>query len=294
MEKFPKPVSKYCTKKIFEQMENSYYKIKNKNNTFVFGFFCYVKNENVNIPVLITDKQIINNISDNTIEIIIKNENKRIELGKILFKNKSDNIAIIEVKENNIKFINFLDLDERIYKKKFELFFGDESIYIINYSADNKDVSVSYGTINNINNSEIIYSCNINSKTKLCPIFNLSNNKIIGIHQCFSRYYNKGIFLNNIINEFINYYKIKKNQELRLIKFKHIKEIHILIEVKEYKHNEKIFFLNSNEFNENNTELFINNLNYKYKKSFIPKEKGEYNITLKFNFNIKDCRYMFA
>ena len=126
MEKFPKPVSKYCTKKIFEQMENSYYKIKNKNNTFVFGFFCYVKNENVNIPVLITDKQIINNISDNTIEILIKNENKRIELGKILFKNKSDNIAIIEVKENNIKFINFLDLDERIYKKKFELFFGDE------------------------------------------------------------------------------------------------------------------------------------------------------------------------
>ena len=97
--------------------------------------------------------------------------------------------------------INFLDLEERLYKKKFELYSNEGSIYILNHDNDNKNVSVSYGTIDNINNSEIIYSCNINSKIEISPIFNLSTKKIIGIHQRLSKYCNKGILLNSIIND---------------------------------------------------------------------------------------------
>ena len=152
MKKFPKSVSKYDTKIIFEQMDRAFYKILDKNGNFIFGFFCYIKNENINIPVLITDKQIIDSISDNTIEISINNENKKIELGEIIFKNKSNDIAIIEIKKNMINKINFLDLDERLYKKNFELYTNEGSIYILNQDTDNKNVSVSYGSMNNINN----------------------------------------------------------------------------------------------------------------------------------------------
>jgi len=51
---------------------------------------------------------------------------------------------------------------------------------------------------------------------------------------------------------------------------------------------------NLQELNESNTELYINNKKYKYKKYFIPEKEGEYEIYLKFNINLTDCSYMFA
>ena len=49
------------------------------------------------------------------------------------------------------------------------------------------------------------------------------------------------------------------------------------------------------ELNENNTELYINNNKMeKYEKYFIPKEKGEYKIELRFNIYLTDCSYMFS
>ena len=220
MEKFLKPISKNCTKIIFEQMDSSICKIDVKIENFVLGFFCYIKIENKKIPVLITDLKIIDNISENKINIFMNNQNKEIELGDIIFKNIINDIAIIEIKENMTKNINLLDLDERLYKNNIELNSGEGEIYAISYDNENKNISVSYGNINNINNSEIRYSCQINSQIRICPIFNLSNNKIIGIHQKCSIYYNKGLFLNNIINKFIKFYKIKKNKKLRILKSK--------------------------------------------------------------------------
>ena len=43
-----------------------------------------------------------------------------------------------------------------------------------------------------------------------------------------------------------------------------------------------------------NTELYINNNNYEYKKYFIPEKEGEYKIIIKFNIDLKDCSYMFV
>ena len=48
------------------------------------------------------------------------------------------------------------------------------------------------------------------------------------------------------------------------------------------------------ELNHKNTELYINQKKYEYKKYFIPENEGKYNIKLKFNKNLKDCSYMFA
>jgi surface protein len=46
--------------------------------------------------------------------------------------------------------------------------------------------------------------------------------------------------------------------------------------------------------NELNTEIFINNIKYKYTKSFKPEKEGLYRITIKFNTQIKDCSFMFC
>ena len=195
-----------------------------------------------------------------------------------------------------VKDLNFFDLDERLYEKKFELSCDEDSIYIIHYNNDNKNISVSYGTINNFNNSKIRYSGNINSNIGICPIFNLFNNKIIGIHQCFNKYFNKGIFMNEIIHKFIDFYQIKKlkiNKIKPLQKNKLFNEIEIFMDIYTYKPNEKIFFLNSKKLNEKNTEIIINNEKYEYNQYFIPTKIGKYNITLKLLFNIEDFSYMF-
>ena len=46
--------------------------------------------------------------------------------------------------------------------------------------------------------------------------------------------------------------------------------------------------------NELNAEIYINNKREEYKKYFIPKEIGLYNILINFNINIEECSYMFA
>ena len=170
--------------------------------------------------------------------------------------------------------INYLELDNNIYKNDSEINYYKVSIYIINYNND-KDISVTYGIIKDID---------INSHG--LPIFNLSNNKIIGIHVNKSKYYNKGIFFKYI--ELINKYK---------------NEIDIIIDIKKELIDKKIYFLNNyneneedhlKELNKNNTKLYINNKKYEYKKYFIPEKEDEYIIKLIFNINLKDCCYMFA
>ena len=78
MEDYPEPVSEQCTKKILDQMNNSFYKIKEINGKFNLGFFCSIKNQENNIPVIVIFKYIKQEeISDN-IDILINKETKNI------------------------------------------------------------------------------------------------------------------------------------------------------------------------------------------------------------------------
>ena len=45
--------------------------------------------------------------------------------------------------------------------------------------------------------------------------------------------------------------------------------------------------------NSGNTIVIINNTKYKYNKYFRPDKEGEYNIKIKFKYNLHDCSYMF-
>ena len=201
---YPKPATKQCTEKILDQMTNSIYKINEKRDKFDICIFSHIKNQNMNIPVMLTNYETINEkyLSKNDgIKVTINNKIKKIKFGNVKYLNKALGLSVIEVKENNE--ISFLELDDNLYEKEHEIYYNKESIYIFGNDKEH-EISVSYGLINNVIKSEIIYSSYLDFNNRIfTPIFNLSNNKVIGIFKKSGICYNHGIILKDIINEFI-------------------------------------------------------------------------------------------
>ena len=85
-----------------------------------------------------------------------------------------------EFKDN--KDIIYLDLEDKLYNQKSNNIDTIKACYIIQYTKD-KIIAASYGNIEDINESQIKYSCPFDNSSIGFPIFNLSNNKIIGVHK---------------------------------------------------------------------------------------------------------------
>ena len=150
MVEYLKPISKQSTQRILEQMNNNSFGII--KDTQQICFFTQIKYENINMPVMITNYQIIKYIANNNnINIYINNELNKIGIGKGKYFNNDYDLAVIEIKNNNK--IKYLKLDENIYEKEIENYYNNESIYIIDYNKN--DISVVYSIINNTNNYEI-------------------------------------------------------------------------------------------------------------------------------------------
>ena len=173
MEEYLKPISKQCTQRIFEQMNNISFGII--KYTHQICFFTKIKYNNIKIPVMVTNYNIINYIANNNnINIYINNEINKIEFVKGKYFNKDYSISIIEIKEN--KKINYLELDDNLYINECQNYYNKESIYILNYNKN--DIEVSYSMINNINNSEILYrGCLNKNNNHISMIFTLTTNK---------------------------------------------------------------------------------------------------------------------
>ena len=212
---YPNIIPYECTKKIIEQMENNICKIKIGNEQGT-GFFCKIPFQNM--KVFITNNHIINeNIlykkgGKISLKIKIENEIKIINLdNRKKYTNKEYDITIIEIKDNdNIN--NYLELDDGIIKdilhnNNLNEEYIDETIYIIQY-PENK-LSVSYGILGQIYEDKkynFIHRCSTKGGSSGAPILNI-NNKLIGIHkEGYNNKYNKGLFLNYPIKEFIQLY----------------------------------------------------------------------------------------
>ena len=121
----------------------------------------------------------------------------------------------------------------------------------------------------------------------ISPIFDLNNNKLIGIYIYNSAKFVKGFFLKYIITLFDEIINVHKNI------FEVKNEINMLIKIYKEDINREIYFLNKEymeckdnnlienndnnieELNEINTELYINEKLIKYKKYFKPVKEGE-------------------
>ena len=201
-------VNKQCKLKILEQMEKSICKIIKNDGTFGTLFFCNIPHQGQNLKVLITsdkiiDKQDIKQLKKIKISLDDDKNNKEIELeeNRTIYINKKDSITIIEMKENSRenKDIIYLDIDDELYEKELNNIYNDNKpCYGIQYTK-NKKIAASYGNIKDIKKGQIEYLCPFDKSSIGFPIFNLSNNKIIGIH----KENNLGIILNFSVKNYI-------------------------------------------------------------------------------------------
>ena len=299
------------------QQSRSVFKIIKENGKTGNGFLCkipYPDTSNL-LPSLITCYHIFKPeelFEGNEISIKFNNDEiKNIKLNrkrKIYTSDKKEyDIIIIEIKpkEDGFDMNDFLEIDDNLYKEDLLNIYNEQkNIYIIQYPEGLKNKLTS-GTIQSIDkdNFGIHHLCLTEKDSSGCPIFNLSNFKVLGIHKGDHKKneFKDGMVLRGAIDIF-NMYKDIKN------------EIILYLEINEKDINKKIYFLdntdyideetgkkhyhdNLKELSETNVNLFIKNNNeekqYKYKKFFIPNEKGSYTIRLTFKRLIKDCSYMF-
>ena len=228
-------------------------------------------------------KKIEISMNDNDInEEILINEKDIIYLSP----NNEYDIIIIKLK-NEENYINYLQLDDKLFNKNSEK--GYESIYILHY-PNASFASVSYGKgIKTITDYDIEHKCNTLSGSSGGPILNLITNKVIGMHKGAIKKkddikYNIGTLLKFSLNDLKN----KKNENI--IK----NEINMEIDINNGDIDKEICFLNNiSEMNKSNTELYINNIKYEFRNSFVPEKQGVYHIKLKFNFYFKECGGLF-
>ena len=240
---YPNAISYECTKKILEQMEKNICKIKIGSQQGT-GFFCKIPfpDKNKMLKVFITNNHIINNdlLMTNNALISFKikedTENKTINLNnRKKYTNQEQDITIIELKDSD-EINNYLELDDNIINQvlndsNLNSEYIDETVYIIHY-PENK-LSVSYGTLDKIyadKKYNFNHKCSTKGGSSGSPILNVNNNKIIGIHKegQNNNNFNKGLFLNYPIKEYIKLYCNNDNNEMSLKEFN--EKFHLNIE----------------------------------------------------------------
>ena len=201
------PITLEETEKIMEQMKKYICKI-NANEIYGTGFFLKIKySDNTIISVLTTSYRLINDeyLKENREINLLLNDNttKVIDLDKKrkIYSNKDHDITLIEMIKND-KINNYFELDENVLSgENPKTLYENKSVYIIHY-LNMENVSVSYGFLSELNESEIKHTCIIKSGSYGSPILNFINNRIIGISKEQNRNTNLATFLKIPIKEF--------------------------------------------------------------------------------------------
>ena len=230
MNKSSEPITLEETEKILEQMKKYICKI-NANEIYGTGFFLTFKFlDNAIINVLMTSYRLIDDeyLKENReINLLLNgNDTKVIDLEKKrkIYSNKDYDITLIELlKNDNIN--DYFELDENIFSQENQkLLFENKSIYIIHY-LNMENVSVSFGFLSELNESEIKHTCMIKSGSYGSPILNFANNRIIGISKEQNRNTTFATFLKSPIDEFKKQIEIQKQKENINLKGKNINNI---------------------------------------------------------------------
>ena len=226
---YPKEVTYEGIEMILQQMKNAICKIRISERQGT-GFFCKIPFPDLNnmLRVLITNNHVINEnllFQENeriSIEIKAENDYKYLNLNnRIKYTNREFDITIIEIKDED-KINSFLELDEALIKdiimnSNKNNKFIEETIYIMQYLEGR--LSVSFGILDKIyvdRKYTFIHKCCTKGGSTGSPILNINNNKVIGLHCEGNIKFNRGIFLNYPIKEFI---KLNFDNEFLLKEF---------------------------------------------------------------------------
>ena len=279
--------------KILFQMKSCICKIFNKNTGQTgTGFFCKIPFPNkLNLlPVLITNNHVLNQNDIETGKIIDininnNNEHKKIKIDNIRKKITSDeeelDLTIIEIKINEDKIYNFLEIDENKFSdiNIKEDNFRNKSAYILHYPL-NENIQASFGLINRLKDKNFIHFCSTDHGSSGSPILSLDTFKVIGIHHGSDsiKNYNYALFIPYAINEFNNKYKNQINIEEKYEKLlenniqEKEKEINNIVidnkNINNEKNNDDKIQLFSDKFviNQNNSFLIINGKKCEFSK----------------------------
>ena len=214
IDKYPNPVTIKNIETISRQMKESICKIFREDSGKASGFFCKIPLSTRAIHTLITNYHVIDESyvkSHNTINISLYDDkiNKTIYLDddRIKYFSEKYDTAIIEIKNKDEISTQFLELDEDIFEKE-QIYFKNLSIYNISYPKSEL-ASVSFGLLKKIDKYTIKHFCSTEEGSSGSPILNLSNNKVVGLHNAGSDILkcNSGIFLKYPINEFKKKYE---------------------------------------------------------------------------------------
>ena len=216
---YPKPVFIEGTEIILNQMKKTICRISTENGSKGTGFFCKIPYPRKSLKVFITNNHLIDQKylnEEKEINIRINNKPKKIKLkDKFKYTSEEYDVTIVEIKENIDEIKDFLELDENSVLVDY---FGN-SIYTLQYPSYNEvqKPAVSYGILKGRYEDreyDFIHYCSTEQGSSGSPILNLSNNKIIGIHKQarIGGQYNIGVFLDDIIADYIFKYINRKNQ----------------------------------------------------------------------------------
>lgn len=176
-------------------MKRSVFQI-NKDNIEGTGFFCkYLIPENHKaIHLLITNNHVLDeNYIKSHDSIKFKSGNdqmtytiENLKSRAIITDCKLD-VIFIEIKEDEGRKMNkkYLKIEKETINLKemdFNEIYGQQPLYILNY-PDTKDIFVSHGRLNNINNYIIRLTCSSKNRSSGSPILLLDSRKLICIHR---------------------------------------------------------------------------------------------------------------
>ena len=285
----PIPVSIEGIKKILFQLENCICQIYQKNGGKGTGFFCKILFQNKLLPVLITNNHVLNekDIKNNKIIELtmynnIEKRNKdisiKIDNSRKRYTNVEMDITIIEIKPEEDKIKNYLEIDEEEMTEKE---YRKKSIYILHYPNIKY---VSYGLIKELREYKtIIHYCNTEDGSSCSPILSLKSNKVMGVHyggkKNSKNKYNYGTNIKYAINELNKKYGKYKNE----INLKYVTKKEDI---------ENIFGEKFVENNKNKIEIEINGEKSKLKERY-KLVKGINNIKMIIKNKLTNLEYMF-
>ena len=168
------------------------------NEVMGSGFFCKTNA----FLSMITNNHILDEDKikkGNKIMIEVNGSKKELKLDgkRKAYTNKSIDITVIEIKENEDDLHSFFEIDED-YEQK------DLCDILILQFPGGKEASVSYGKIEKTNNLLMFYSASTLPGSSGGAILNRKNYKVIGLHKGSAKNYNKGIFIKKAINSIFN------------------------------------------------------------------------------------------
>ena len=192
----------------------------NLSNGFGSGFFCkipYTENNNILLPVLMTNNHVLSRDSlnsENYIKITLDGETKIISLKqRKKWTDETMDFTCIEIKEEEDSIHTFFNLDDNVLDNNYSNdCYLNQKVLIYGFNKNEDDVALSNGHIIKNNDSFFVYNCNTYPGCSGGCIVNQFNNLAIGMHRGeienkSNNIKNQGIYIKDIIISIKNYEK---------------------------------------------------------------------------------------